>query len=490
MRVSEVQLIRSITRESFEDFCREFWSSFVPEKLLWNWHMSTMCTELQTVAERVFRGQPKEFDPLVINISPGSTKSSICSVLYPAWIWTRMPSARIIGASYAHQLALDLARKNRDVINSELYRACFPGISLRVDQNTKGYFANSSGGYRYAVGSGGAVMGMHGHFIIIDDPLDPNRSLSDLEISNTNHWIANTLSSRKVDKLVAVTILVMQRLHQNDPAATMGNRPDSRWLKIPATLEYKVSPPELKENYVDDLMDPVRLPRSVLEEERAIKGEYGYAGQYGQDPVPAGGGMFKTHLIRAGIPPGRYKRIVRSWDKAGTAGDTRRGRGAAYTAGVKMAEDFFGRFWVLHVIRERLDSFARERLIKRMAFRDGHSVEIVVEQEPGSGGKESAVGTAVRLKGYRVKIIPARGSKEIRADEFSVQVNAHNVWLPADQRQGLEWSGWAAAYIDELRHFPFGTYLDQVDASSAGFSVLARGRVRVGPLRRARTGQV
>lgn len=479
--VSEVELIRDLTRRSYADFVKEFWHTITKEPLKWNWHMDLLCSDLQKGAVRVAQRKPKVADR-VYNISPGSSKSSICSILFPAWVWTFMPEAQFICGSHGEDLAVDLAGKSRDVVTSELYRACFPEIQLRADQNAKSNFKNTFGGYRKAIGSGGNVIGFHGHFIIIDDPIDPTKAVSEAELKAINLWLKETLRGRKVDKTVTLTILVMQRLHQNDPTAQMLKAPKVRHYRIPAELSYKVHPPELAEKYVDGLMDPVRLPRQVLIEERspAGLGEYGYAGQYGQDPVPSGGGKFKTDKLRRGRPPAEFVSLVRYWDKAGTAG------GGAYTVGVKGGVDKDGRLWVLDVVRVQSDSYEREKLIRRTAKRDGRGVIVGIEQEPGSGGKESAEGTVRRLMGFRCRLYQPRGDKELRAEEFSVQVNGGNVYLPEDQHDGSTWVGWAAEYVDELKHFPFSTYKDQTDASSGMMSVAMKGRRKVGGMRRRR----
>lgn len=484
--VTEAQLIASLCRASFKDFVKEFWKTTTAEPLQWNWHMDVMCEYLQKLAERVFLRLPKERD-FVCNVAPGTSKSTIFSILFPAWVWTRMPAAQIIGASYAHPLALDLARKCRDVIKSELYRACFPEIKLREDQDTKGYFANTAGGYRYAVGGNGTVQGMHGHFIILDDPLNPNQAISEADLNQINYWIKTTLSGRKVNKLVSVTILVMQRLAQNDPTGQMLEKGEGVYhICIPSELTENVKPADLRSRYIDGLMDPVRMPRDFLMNERkpASLGEFGYASQHLQTPVPLGGGAFKTKRLRIGPVPGKFKRVVRYWDKAVTpekAGG--RLRGPAWTVGVKMAQDYDDNVWVLNVIRKRLDSAARERLIRTTAWRDGHDCVVGIEQEPGSGGRDSAVATVKRLIGYRVRPIPASGSKETRADEFSNAVNNGIVFLPQSMRQDGLWMGWAKEYVEELTYWPFSTFKDQGDASGGAFNLLARTRVRVGPLR-------
>lgn len=477
-------VIASITKESFYEFVREFWDTIIPETFVDNWHIKYICDELQYIAERVFLNLPKEHD-LVINISPGSTKSTICSVMFPAWVWTRMPSARIIGGSYTHSLAMDLSLKGRDIVKSEKYRKCFPNIKLRPDQDTKTYFKNVKGGSRYAVGVGGSVVGMHGHFLIIDDPLDPQAAVSEAELKTSNTWMTDTLPNRKVNKLVVPTILIMQRLHQNDCTANMieqairtqtiegNNAPlKIKHICIPAELSDDVKPAYLKKYYKDGLMDTVLLPLSVLNENKA-KGDYSYAGQFMQNPIPAGGGMFKTDRIHVeSTSPTKWIKVVRFWDKAGTAG----GQGA-FTVGLKMGEDINHHFWILDVKRGRWDAFVRENHIKQTAAIDGREVDIGIEQEPGSGGKESAQSTVMSLRGYNVWIDKPSGSgnsKEQRANPFATQVAGEHVYMLR--------ASWNAEYIYELAAFPDSTFKDQVDASSGAFNKLTTPTRRVGAL--------
>lgn len=468
--VNEWALTASICRESFYDFAQEFWDTFVPEKPVWNWHIEYICNELQTVAERVFAGKPKEYD-LIINQPPGTTKSSIASIAFPAWTWTRMISCRSMCGSYAFPLAMDLARKSRDIIKSDKYRLCFPEIILKPDQDTKTNFVNTRGGERHSFGVGGSVTGKHGHFIIVDDPLDPAMSVSELELKSTNSWMDETLSYRKVDKDISVMILIMQRLAQDDPTGSKLARIGSgavRHICLPGELLPNVSPVECRAMYRDGLLDPSRLSAKVLAEARATLGEYGFASQFDQNPVPRGGGMFKTDLIQPGTPPLRMKRIVRNWDKAGTL------KKGCFTVGTKMGEDLMGRFWVLDVIRRQLDSGARERLIQRTAVLDGRGVYVTVEQEPGSGGKESAENTVKMLKGWKASIVIPKGDKEVRALPFSSQVNIGNVFIVN--------SHWTATWLEEFQFFPYSKYKDQVDSASGAFTFLSKLRHRPGAL--------
>ncbi|GAF72001.1 unnamed protein product, partial [marine sediment metagenome] len=290
----EYELIASVTRESYFTFVEEFWGQVIAETPVWNWHISFIADELQKLAERVFKNLSKLYD-LIINVPPGSTKSTLCSIMFSPWTWTRMPSTRFLGGSYAAPLAMDLSRRGRDVVLSDKYRRTFPEIELSPDQKAKAHFINTKGGSRYSFGMQGTVMGMHAHFIGVDDPLNPEKAVSEKELAKANRVMSETLFTRKVDKEVTPTILIMQRLHQNDCTQHMlDTYDDVRHVCLPAEDDENVKPTELRARYVDGLLDPYRLSKKVLASEFKALGEFGYAGQFAQRPAPRGGAMFKV----------------------------------------------------------------------------------------------------------------------------------------------------------------------------------------------------
>lgn len=484
--ISEADLVQSICRESFFEFVKEFWEVIIPEEPVWNWHIEFICWELQQIAERVFKGEEKAYDE-IFNIPPGTTKSTICSIMFHPWCWCRAPWIRIISTSYEHTKAVEFARKARDIVLSEKYQATFrfkkvgrryePStdadaipITLKNDQNTKGFYENTFHGDRKSAGTDGNVTGSHSHIILVDDPANPKAVLSDADRKTINDFMSETLPSRKVNKAISVTILIMQRLHQDDPTGSWMAKlkTNVRHVCLPCDDSWPIKPERLKSKYIDGLLDPVRLSRSVLAEARKDLGEYGYAGQYGQQPVPPGGGLFKIDRIKFDIPPARVKfvRLCRYWDKAATKD------AGAYSCGVLMGKDSDGKFWILDVIRGQWDSAERERIIKQTAVNDGKLVVTKVEQEPGSGGKESAQSTIRNLAGHNISAERPTGDKSQRADPFSSQVNGENVYVPKN-------ASWWPDYRAEMQFFPFSKYKDQIDASSGAFNELVS-RVRVG----------
>jgi predicted phage terminase large subunit-like protein len=125
-----------------------------------------------------------------------------------------------------------------------------------------------------------------------------------------------------------------------------------------------------------------------------------------------------------------------------------------------------------HVARGQWNALEREKQIKMWAENDrkickAGSYEVGVEQEPGSGGKESAEATIRMLAGFRAYSDKVTGSKEVRAHPFAAQVQNNNVKLCA--------GAWQYEFLDECESFPSGKYRDQVDAASGAFNRLALG---------------
>lgn len=481
---NEAGLLASICKESFFEFVVNFWD-IVPgaQPLKMNWHIEVLCQELQTIAERIFAGLPKEHD-CIVNISPGTSKSSICSILFPAWAWARMPSTRVVIASHTDILVLDLANKCRAVIKSEAYRACFPGIEIRDDQDTKSYYINNYGGNVFTCTVGGkSPMGTHAHILIVDDPIDPKKAGSEAELKIAAEFMTDVISTRKVDKLTSVTFLIMQRLAVQDPTGVLLEKAKKehtaniRHICLPASTEggYEVKPAYLKKYYDENngLMDPVRLPMSVLRD--YMTNRYMYAAQFGQNPQNREGKMFADTYFnnRVRAAPFEAKRI-RYWDRASTPG------GGCYTAGVLMAKDKNGYFYVEHVVHGQWGTYERNAKMRATALRDrnkyGPNYEPVVynEAEGGSSGRDAWREVARALAGFTVKEDRPTGDKVTRAEPWSSQLAAGNVFIVDDGTWDV------GNYIQEHVSFPEGTFKDQVDSSSGAFNLLVNRKVMGG----------
>lgn len=295
---------------SYHQFFREFWGSIEPEKLTENWHVEYLCDELQEIAERVFSidvdGNFKPREPLkvneIINISPGETKSTICTIMYPVWCWIRDPSLRIITCSYSRELSIYHAVKSRDLIRSTKFQRWFGDVfQLRLDMDAKSHYGNNMGGQRITASVGSNVTGKHAHIIIMDDPQSPQQAHSDVERVSTNTWLERTLTSRKVSQEMTPSILIMQRLHEEDATNLFSKKWEKsnslKWVRLPADDRYKIRPKYLEKFYTKDgdrlVMNPGRKNTKVIKMMEADMTLAEAGGQLGQDPQPAEGNILK-----------------------------------------------------------------------------------------------------------------------------------------------------------------------------------------------------
>lgn len=289
--------------DRFYQFFIEFWDVInEDEDLVLNWHIKYLCDTAQEIVEKAIRKEPKGPDT-IINIPPGTTKSTIFSQMLGAWAWVRAPWFVIIISTYGNDLSTDHSLKSKDIVKSDRYNKYFQpliyrehGKYMHLTKDNEKDWRNNYGGIRYFTSVGGGVIGKHAHLIIWDDLIDVERSESEKFRKKAITHLTKTLITRKKNKKVAPTIGIMQRLHENDPTGYMLSQKKIKVnnIRLPASLaDGEVKPKELEQYYINGLLDPVRLSPDVLLENKTILGSYGYAGQFGQNPAPEEGGMVK-----------------------------------------------------------------------------------------------------------------------------------------------------------------------------------------------------
>lgn len=447
-------------------FIEQAWSHVEPATPFQsNWHIEGMARHLEAVS----RG---EIQHLLINIPPGGAKSLIVSVFWPAWEWTTQPGLRYLCASYDQSLSTRDNRRVRDLVQSEWYQARWPHLRLAHDQNQKTRFDTTAGGWRIGTSVGGRGLGEHPDRKIVDDPHNTRQSESDAKRQAAITWFDQMLSTRGVSR-GAATVVICQRLHERDLSGHILSGPDAaKWTVLCLPMRYepgRMAPTPLgwsdPRTQAGELLWPALFPEPVVHALELSLGSYGTAGQLQQRPAPAGGGLFKRGWFELvdGIPT--RAEWCRSWDKAGTD------QGGDYTTGALMAK-VGGLYYIADMIRAQLSSGQRNALIRQTAALDaarfGPAVKIRLEQEPGSGGKESAEISIRELAGYDVHALRATGDKVTRARPFAAQAEAGNIKLLANP-------AWNRVFLDELAVFPNGQHDDQVDAAAGAFNTLALG---------------
>jgi predicted phage terminase large subunit-like protein len=349
-------------------------------------------------------------------------------------------------------------------------------VELRRDKNAKSYFANTGNGSRFTTSVGSAVTGQHAHCLIIDDPVDPQKAMSEADRLTANEWMGNIMT-RSVRKDLTPLILIMQRLHEDDPTATIiKNHAKVRHIRLPADEGWDISPPELRSRYVDGLLDPIRVHQGVLDDQERILGPYGFAGQFGQDPRPREGGLFQREWFEIvdpkDVPKGGI--IVRGWDLAASKKKLTGSARQAATSGVKLklvgarllnGKLAGGTIYVLDDVNFFGSSDAVRRCIRDTTEVDGLECIQDLPQDPGQAGKSQVQDLVALLHGYRVRYSTESGDKVVRADPFSAQCEAGNVKIVR--------GAWNDPWLDEMTLFPNGLK-DRTDATVRAYSRLIK----------------
>jgi predicted phage terminase large subunit-like protein len=458
--------------QSLAEFVQEAWKIIEPgTRLKWNWHMQAMCDHLEAIS----RGKLKP--RLIINVPPGSSKSTIVSVMWQAWEWGPLGKRhlRFVSTSFDLTNVKRDTGKTLDILRSSWFQSLWPDVELKTEAVLS--FSNYDTGSRLGVAFK-SVTGKRGDRLIVDDPHSVDGAESETQRDNATRKFIEGGLNRINDWETSAIVIVMQRLHEEDLTGVILARDygfvhlmipnefeSARRCTTPLQVPDPDRPGATKDwtdprSYEGELMDPVRAGPVVTEDVKK-SGDYMYAGQYQQRPAPREGGMFKVEHIDIvdHVPAGGV--TWAGWDLAGS-----KRKKSPYTVRVLMTR-VGGDVYVRHVERRRANPTEVERMIEEVSINDRSevpTVKISVPQDPGFGGKAFKWRVSEILMGFNFICTPETGDKVTRADPFAAQVGAERVHLVRGD--------WNAAYIEELRNFPSGTYKDQVDASSRAFQAL------------------
>ncbi len=421
--------------------------------------------------------------------------STLVAVMWPMWEWARDPTVRWFFASYDQSLSTRDSRRCRSLMNSDWYQGLFGGqYTLMDDQNLKIFYQNSRGGWRMATSVAGHGTGEHPDRIVYDDVQNAQQAESETERQAVLDWHDLTMTTRGVARK-SRRVCVGQRLHPNDISAHLLKEGD--WVHICLPMRFESgrmvatplgwNDPRKEEG---ELLTPMQFPEAAVRRMERSLGVYGTAGQLQQRPQPKGGSMFREEWFkRIKVAPFRSRR-VRYWDRAATLD------GGAATAGVLMAVDAQGWFYVEDVVHGHWEPNERNRIMRATAFRDrsrygpSHEPVIVVEAERGSTGKESFQNFVRSLPGFRIKEDLPTGSKDTRAEPWADALAAGIAYVvdngESEGRGRCTWD--VGAYVQEHSAFRpdpgkrVGGLKDRVDASSGAYNFLA-GTKRAQPMR-------
>lgn len=453
--------------KTFAGFVKEAWPIVEPHTpLIWNWHLDAMCEHLEAIT--FGKMEPR----LVENVPPGSSKSTICSVMWQPFEWgpCGLVGLKYLSTSYELGNVTRDTRKTRDLILSEWYRLLWPevfdenGQLVRAGETS---FANRHTGSREGVAFA-SLTAKRGDRLVIDDPHSLDGAESEADRDKATRRFIEGGQNRLNDQTKSAIVIVMQRLHERDLAGVVLAR-DLGFVHLMIPMEFEpartfMTPIGWKDprTFDGELLDPKRFPQLAVDRLKD-QNEYAWAGQYQQRPAPREGGLFKVDRVEIVdfAPPGGHP--IRGWDLAGTKRKT-----SAWTVGT-LGKRVRGVIYIMDVKRKRASPAEVEDLVVETAVDDRHSYGDALQdlpQDPGQAGLAQKHRYAELLAGFNFRITPETGKKADRAVPFAAQVEAGMVRLVR--------APWNSAWLDEHRNFPAGTFMDQVDSSSRLFQAILR----------------
>lgn len=419
------------------------------------------CVRLANVLQRVADGELKR---VLIFMPPRHSKSESVSRLFTAYFLYRHPEQWVGINSYSAALAYTLSRAARDN-----YRQA--GGQVRDDAAAVSHWETGAGGGLWAAGVGGSITGKGFHLGVIDDPLKNSEESNSEKIREKQwEWYQSTFYTRAEPG--AAIVVIQTRWNEEDLSGKIlaeENAEDEEaegWhiVNFPALAEEGAEFPatctvEPDDRAVGEPLCPERYPASRLQRILKRIGEYFFGALFQQRPVAKEGTFFKVTQFQFLDQAPPLVREVRAWDLAATAG------AGDWTSGPRMGVTADGRYVISDCHRGQWATDERDAEIKLTAQTDGKTVRQKFPQDPGQAGKSQALAMTRLVAGVPVTTAPVSGDKETRADPYSSQVNAGNVYLVRGP--------WNKPFIETHRQFPNGAHDDDVDAAADAFNLLA-----------------
>lgn len=309
----------TVRRMGLWKFIRLAWPHVDPQDLVESWHLEEIAAHLEAVS----RGDCRR---LIINVPPGMSKSTITSVLWPAWDWIGRPNRRWMVATFDQDLAFRDALRCRSLMRTSWYLARW-GDRVQIapagdSRETMAIYETTAAGRRLSVTVDGKGLGWHADIQLIDDPTNPRDlrqkdfTLAREALDKTWRWWTGTMASRKSDPKSFARVIIMQRLHEEDLVGRILNSPSAKeWTHLCLPMEFEQ--PGCRTRYGGDrrrepneLLCPERFDASTVIETRIEMGSQVAAAQLQQRPAPSSGNIFLRDWFKVRwLPPERYAQL-------------------------------------------------------------------------------------------------------------------------------------------------------------------------------------
>lgn len=449
------ELAQAEARESFWAY-----RQYMRPTMLKGWWQRQVAWELQRFYEDLIAGKR----PYLLLEAPPQHGKSWQVTDFISWMAGKNPDSKCIYASYSDDLGKRANTQLQRLFDTQKFAQTFPETHIsQANASAPGQTRNSEfleylgreGSFRNTTILG-QITGQGLDLGVVDDPLKGRKEASSKpNRDNIWNWFTDDFFTRFSDK--AGMIMMLTRWHLDDPAGRFIEAfPETRVCAYPA-----IATKDERFRCEGEALFPEHKSLEFLQQRKKGMTKGSWESLYQQNPIVVGGGLFpieKFEILPVAPNKKDVRKSVRYWDKAGTED------GGAYTCGVLLHDMKDGTTVISDVRRGQWSALERETRMKQTAEIDRGVwglVEVWVEQEPGSGGLESAERTIRNLRGFVVKKDKVTGSKEYRAEPYAAQVQGGNVYLVA--------GAWNDDFMDEHEEFPASKFKDQVDAAAGAF---------------------
>ena len=236
--------LEALLKQNVDTQCNEDFLSFVrlmAPSIVSDFRMGR---HIEVISDKLQQVQDGQIKRLMVFLPPRSSKSVVCSKLFPAWYLGRNPEHEILSISHSDQLASDFGRSVRDIVNTEEYQKVFRGVSLRSDVRAAGKWKTNHNGTYYAAGVRSQIAGRGAHVAILDDAMSEEDAISSAGRRFIKEWYPAGLRTRIMPD--GAIVIINTRYHYDDLCGWLLKQQENMsdyetipWevVKIPAWLD-------------------------------------------------------------------------------------------------------------------------------------------------------------------------------------------------------------------------------------------------------------
>jgi predicted phage terminase large subunit-like protein len=458
-------LSQKVNQQSEGDFLT--FVRLVAPSIVSGWKMGR---HIELISQKLQQLEDGTLKRLMVFLPPRSSKSVICSKLFPAWYIGRHPEHEILTVSHSDQLSSDFGRSVRDIVNTEEFQKIFRGVALRSDVRAAGKWKTNQGGTYYAAGVRSQIAGRGAHVAILDDVMSEEDSISEAGRRYVKEWYPAGLRTRIMPN--GSIVIINTRYHYDDLCGWLLKQQENMseyetipWevIKIPAWLDEEASEllglPEGTSYFPEWKSD--QILKMDENEIKASNGSRYWNSLFMQDPTPEEGGLIKKRWLNnwenPEPPPCEF--VIQTYDTAFSTRTTADysviqtwGIFYMYDEAEDGIENFVSHLILLGNIKGRFE-YPELRKMAQKLYKE-HKPDVCMVEKKASG--QSLIQDMRRAGLPVLEYLPDK-DKVSRVYASTPIMEAGRLWIPKGKK-------WADDLIEELIRFPNAAHDDQVDA--------------------------